>query len=159
MVSRENDDSQELTAFKQPSKKQTRFKHPSKEEEILALLKGFVPANTCTRKNTTRAYKVCSDWVAKKEQQCQRTVSRKFVLTTCISTVWLLPAYCLLLLFTCIFLILVVECFFTNRSLSAFLTNCVSSVANQVLNASCPIECCCCQSLINQAHRTASCLP
>ena len=49
MASRENDDSQRLTDFKEPPKKKTRFKHPWKEEEILALSKGFVPANT--RKN------------------------------------------------------------------------------------------------------------
>ena len=61
MVSRENDDSQELV-FKQPPKKESRFMHPSKEEKLLALSKGFVPANT--RKNTTWAYEVFSDWLA-----------------------------------------------------------------------------------------------
>ena len=72
MVSRQNDDSQELTVFQQPPKKQIRFKHSSKEEDILALSKGFVPANT--RKNTMWAYKVFSDWLVERnnnaEQQC-----------------------------------------------------------------------------------------
>ena len=72
MTSIEKDDSQDLTDFKQPPKKKTRFKHPLKEEEILALSKGFVPANTW--KNTTWAYKVFSNWLAERnnnaEEQC-----------------------------------------------------------------------------------------
>ena len=71
MASKEWDDSQELTEFKQPPKK-TSFKHPVKEEKILELSKGFVPANT--KKNTTWAYKVFSDWPTEinnnAEEQC-----------------------------------------------------------------------------------------
>ena len=78
MVSRENDDSQEFTVFKQPPKKQTRFKHPSKEEEILALSKGFVPANT--RKNTTWAYKVFLDWLAERNNNAEEQCPENFFL-------------------------------------------------------------------------------
>ena len=74
MASRENDDSQDLADFKQPPKKMTRFKHPSKEEEILALSKGFAPANT--RKNTTCLGIQGIDRLAsRKEQKRRRTVS------------------------------------------------------------------------------------
>ena len=66
MASKKWDDSQDLTDFKQPPK-YTSFKHPVKEEEILGLSKGFVPANT--KKTTTWAYKVFSDWLAEKNKK------------------------------------------------------------------------------------------
>ena len=55
--------------------------------------------------------------------------------TPCPLYVLCLRDYCLLLLFTQIFPIPVVECFFTNHLSSAVLINCVSSVVNWVLNA------------------------
>ena len=140
MVSRENDDSQEFPVFKQPLKKQARFIHPSKEEQILALSKGFVPVNT--RKNTTWPYNVFSDWLAERNNNAKK-VSKKFVLSTCISKVWLLPVLCLLCVYVYIayccclrgyFLFLLSSTAFINRLLSAVLTNCKSSVANRALN-------------------------
>ena len=64
MVSRENENSQEFTVFMQPPKKQTQFKHPSKGEEVLAL--------SNSRKNTTWAYEILSDWLGEKEQQSRK---------------------------------------------------------------------------------------
>ena len=61
MISSENEDSQGFTVFMQPPKKQAQFKHPLKEEEVLAL--------SNTRKNSTWAYEVFSDWLVEKEQQ------------------------------------------------------------------------------------------
>ena len=63
MASKEWDDSQELTDFKQLPKK-THSKYPVKEEEILELSKGFAPVNT--KKNTTWEYKVFSAWLTKR---------------------------------------------------------------------------------------------
>ena len=71
MASKEWDDWQGVTEFKQ-SPKMTRFKHPVIEEKILELSKGFVPANT--KKITTWAYKVFSDWLTERnnnaDEQC-----------------------------------------------------------------------------------------
>ena len=70
-ASKEWDDSQELTDFKQPPKK-TRFKLPVKEEELLELSKRFVPANT--KKNTMWAYKVFSDWLTERNNNTENSV-------------------------------------------------------------------------------------
>ena len=158
MVLRENEDLQEFTVFMQPPKKQTGFKHPLKEEEVhavLALSKGFVSANT--RKNTTWAYKVFSDWPAEKEQQDRKTMSRKFVLSTCISIVRLLSvpsmfcvyvhiAYCCCL--CAYFLFLLLNTFYQSLVECCSYQLCVECCQSGVECCSCPIECCCCQLLV-----------
>ena len=105
---------------------------------MLLLSKGFVPANT--RKNTTWAYKVLAERNNDAEEQCPE----KFVLSTCISIVQLLPVLCLFWVYMYIayccclrayFLFLSSSAAFTNRLSSAVLTNRVLTVANRALNA------------------------
>ena len=109
-----------------------------------------------TRKNTTWAYEIFLDWLAEKEQQRRKTVSKNLFLVhvlvyslavACPLYVLCLCAYCLLLLFTRIFPIPVVDCFFYQS-----LVECCS---HQLCVECCQlgVECCsCCKSFVKCSY-------
>ena len=102
-------------------------------------------------------YEVFSDWLVEKEQQRRKAVSRKFLLSTCISIVHLLPVHCMFCVYVLIayccclreyFLFLLLNAFYQSFVEFCCYQLCVECCQSGIECCSCPMKCCCCLSFV-----------